>query len=131
MYSEFGQKTWLHTHGDYKREENYPLVGEYVKNAKIAGFHADEKHPAKWCAEMVRDKYKIAIAGTIHGPGALLNGPLSEIERETKQLIDDAGRGGGLMLAPSCEVPPDTPPENFKHWVDVAHGYGSYPLRKK
>jgi len=130
MYTEFGQKTWLHTHGDYQTEENYPLVGEYVKNAKVAGFHPDEKHSVKWCAEMVRDKYNIAIAGIIHGPGPLLNGPLEEIERVTKQLIDEAGRGGGLMLAPSCEVPPDTPVENFKRWVEVTHSYGSYPLKK-
>jgi uroporphyrinogen decarboxylase len=128
IYKDWGQKTWLHTHGDYKKPDTEPIIGEYVNEAKIAGFHPDEKHPPEWLQKHVKEKYHISIAGIIHGPGPLLNGPLEEIERVTKDAIDKAGMGGGLMLAPSCEVPPDTPPENFKRWVEFAHTYGKYPL---
>jgi uroporphyrinogen decarboxylase len=128
IYKDWGQKTWLHTHGDYKKPDAERIIGEYVNEAKIAGFHPDEKHPPEWLQKHVKEKYRISIAGIIHGPGPLLNGPLEEIERVTKDAIDKAGMGGGLMLAPSCEVPPDTPSENFKRWVELAHTYGKYPL---
>jgi len=128
IYKEFGQKTWLHTHGDYRTEEAYPIVKEMVEEAKIAGFHPDEKHSAEWLQKNVKEKFHIAVAGVIHGPGPLLNGPITQIETETKKIIDDAGNGGGLLVAPSCEIPPDVPPENVKAWVSTAHNYGKYPL---
>jgi len=128
IYSEFGQKTWLHTHGDYKTEGAYPIIGEYVEEAKIAGFHPDDKHPPEWLQKNVKEKYKISVAGIIHGPGPLINGPISEIDRVVRETVDKAGIGGGMMMAPSCEVPPDTPQENFKRWVQYCHEYGKYPL---
>jgi len=129
IYDRWGQKTWLHTHGDYKPENAYKIIGEYVEEAKIAGFHPDEKHPPEWLQEKVKKKYHISVAGIMHGPGPLLNGPLTEIEAVTKNIIAKAGEGGGLMMAPSCEVPPDTPPEHFRKWVEWTHHYGRYPIR--
>jgi uroporphyrinogen-III decarboxylase len=129
IFKATGQKTWLHTHGDYKTEGGQAILKEYVEDAKIAGFHPDEKHPPEWLQENVKKKYKISIAGIMHGPGPLLNGPLSNIEEVTKNIVSKAGQGGGLMMAPSCEVPPDTPPEHFKKWVEYTHHYGTYPLK--
>lgn len=126
IYEEFGQKTWLHVHGDFMSEETYPVLKEFVETSRVAGFHPDEKHPPEFLQDKVKKVYNIAVAGIIHGPGPLLNGPLDAIEATTKNIIDAAAEGGGLMIAPSCEVPPDTPPENFKKWVQVTHEYGAY-----
>ncbi len=129
IYDKWGQKTWLHTHGDYKTEGGQQIIAEYVHDAKIAGFHPDEKHPPEWLQENVKKKYNVCVAGIMHGPGPLLQGPLSTIEEVTKNIVQKAGPGGGLMMAPSCEVPPDTPTEHFKKWVEYTHHYGTYPMK--
>ncbi len=42
--------------------------------------------------------------------------------------ISKIGDGLGVLMAPSCQVLPATPQENFKAWVDATHEHGKYPL---
>ncbi|MBW6485626.1 MAG: uroporphyrinogen decarboxylase family protein [Syntrophobacterales bacterium] len=37
------------------------------------------------------------------------------------------GPGGGVLMAPSCQLLPATPGLHFKAWVDATHKYGKYP----
>ena len=120
---------YILTYGAYAEGWKLPdITTDTTLDTKIAGFHSDEKHPPEWLQKNVKKKYHISIAGIIHGPGPLLNGPASEIDSVTKNIIDKASIGGCLMMAPSYEVPPDTPMDNFKRWVEVTHTYGKYPL---
>lgn len=119
---EFGQKILLHIHGDFQREDTYPLVEKLIKECRIDALYFDEKHSAQWLKDNVRDKYNTPVCVPIHGPD--LNAwSLEEIDNFVKDTFKIMGTGRGVMITPSCEIPPDVPSEKFKRWVDSVHQY--------
>jgi uroporphyrinogen-III decarboxylase len=48
------------------------------------------------------------------------------IEAEIKNACEVAMEGSGLILAPGCEVAPQTPKENMKAYFKLARKYGKY-----
>ncbi len=55
---------------------------------------------------------KIALHGAVDVQGWLQRATQAEIEAEVNRLMDEVGRGGGYILAPSHHIQPDTPLEN-------------------
>ena len=55
---------------------------------------------------------KIALHGAVDVQGWLQRAAPEEIEAEVNRLMDEVGAGGGLILAPSHHIQPDTPLEN-------------------
>jgi hypothetical protein len=55
---------------------------------------------------------RIVLHGAVDVQGWLQRATLSEIEEEVNRLADVVGKDGGLILAPSHQIQPDTPLEN-------------------
>jgi len=126
---EFGQKTYLHIHGNFKGPKAYKLLERLVKEAGVAGLHMDEKHDPKWIKENIVERWHIPAGIIVHGADPIQSGPPEKIDAHVKEAIEAIGTPGlGYFMAPSCQVLPDTSNANFKAWVDATHKYGKYPL---
>jgi uroporphyrinogen decarboxylase len=55
---------------------------------------------------------QITLHGAVDVQGWLQRATPTEIECEVNRLMDEVGRGGGFILAPSHHIQPDTPLEN-------------------
>ena len=55
---------------------------------------------------------QIALHGAIDVQGWLQRATTAEIETEVNRLMDEVGRGGGFILAPTHNIQPDVPLEN-------------------
>lgn len=90
---------------------------------------ADIPYDCKDMAEM-KEKYgkKTALAGLIHTDSILLESPqrIMEIAREQIRTL---APGGGFVLAPACEYPPNLDLANALAVVRAAELYGRYPIK--
>ena len=122
VMEEFGQKTLLHIHGDFSKPDNYPLIEKFITEGHIGGIFLDEKHAGKWVIDNIRDKYHIPVCLPIHGPNLLEWSP-EEIGAFVKDELEYAAAGGGVMMTPSCEIPPTVSQQNLKAWIDAVHSF--------
>ena len=58
--------------------------------------------------------------------GVLSEGSPADVEKYCRQLINGCMEGGGFILSSSCEVPPETPPENIMAMKNAVIRYGIY-----
>jgi len=56
-------------------------------------------------------------------------GTVRDVREGVKQLLRDAGHGGGLFIGSSSEVVPATPVENIFAFYEACHDFGRYPLK--
>lgn len=70
----------------------------------------------------------IALIGYLPTDAFCLEAPSSVMETARKQIRELAG-GGGFVLAPGCEYPPNIDFVNARAMVRAAEIYGKYPLR--
>jgi uroporphyrinogen-III decarboxylase len=124
---EFGQGTWLHTHGDMTNPKAYAYLTALATQAGVEGFHFDEMNPTGWIMEHVVGKFNVSACIITDGH-LIVHGPTEKIRQEVKHQISQIGEGLGIMMAPSCQLLPATPNEHFKAWVDATHEFGRYPL---
>jgi len=124
---EFGKKVFMHIHGDMKNPKSYTFLESLVREAGVSGLHLDEKHDAAWIRERVVRQLNVPAALIVHG-AVIDGGPAEKIETIVKETIEIGGPGGGVLMAPSCQLLPATPGLHFKAWVDATHKYGKYPL---
>ncbi len=127
VMKEFGQKTLLHIHGDFRRPKTYPLIGKFIQDAHVHGLFLDEKHSAEWLRDNVLSKYDIPVCVPIHGPD-LCGWTLPEIDAYVRDAVRCAAPQGRVMMTPSCEIPPGVPRDHFKQWVESTHDHGKYPI---
>ncbi|MGC8777740.1 MAG: uroporphyrinogen decarboxylase family protein [Candidatus Caldatribacteriaceae bacterium] len=52
----------------------------------------------------------------------------SEVKEEVKRRIQEAGKGGGYIIAPSHNIQPDTPVANLLAYFEAIQEFGRYPL---
>ena len=124
---EFKQGVWMHLHGDMKKPDSYAYLTKLAKEAGVEGFHLDENHPPEWVKENIVKK--LGIPSCIMTNNSIITtGPVEKIRAEVKAQITKIGDGRGVMMAPSCQIPPPTTNEHFKTWVDATHEFGKYPL---
>jgi uroporphyrinogen decarboxylase len=76
----------------------------------------------------IKNKFgrNIALVGNLDVGGSLSTGTPEDVRRDTKQLIDTAGKDGGLVVASSHSIMPNVKPENFMAMIDTAQTYGVY-----
>ena len=125
--NEFSQKVFMHIHGDMKKPRSYVFLEKLVKEAGIGGLHLDEKHGAAWIRKNIINRLGVPAALIVHGAN-IANGPTEKIDALVKETIEIGGSGGGVLMAPSCQILPSTPGVHFKAWVDATHQYGKYPI---
>jgi MtaA/CmuA family methyltransferase len=63
------------------------------------------------------------IRGTLDPAGVLRFGSPRVVEEKCRQVIDLLGQTGNLILSGGCDIGPDTPPENLRTMVRVAHAH--------
>ncbi len=61
-----------------------------------------------------------AIFGNLNTVEVMLQATPDKVYDTAKKVCDRAGLGGGFILAPGCDLPPDTPFENIKAMVRAA-----------
>ena len=121
--NEFGHKVLMHVHGDMKKPKSYAFLEKLVREAGVSGLHLDEKHDAAWIRERVVGQLNVPAALIVHG-ATIAGGPVEKIEAVVKETIEIGGPGGGVLVAPSCQILPSTPGPHFKAWVEAVHRYG-------
>ncbi|MDA8082497.1 MAG: hypothetical protein M0024_02425 [Nitrospiraceae bacterium] len=66
---------------------------------------------------------KMSFGGNVAPVHVLLNKTAAEVEAACKEVIDIAGRDGGFILVPGCDIPPTIPYENLKAFHDAAFNW--------
>ncbi len=64
---------------------------------------------------------RICFAGNIDPVSTLLRGSPEAVEAACQRIIETAGRDGGFVLMPGCDIPPTVPLENLQAFVRSAH----------
>ncbi|MCL4491106.1 MAG: hypothetical protein M1510_04245 [Nitrospirae bacterium] len=63
---------------------------------------------------------KMCFGGNVAPVHVLLNKTAAEVEQACKEVIEIAGKDGGFILVPGCDIPPTITYENLKMFHDVA-----------
>jgi uroporphyrinogen decarboxylase len=63
---------------------------------------------------------KMCFGGNVAPVHVLLNKTAPEVEAACREVIEIAGKDGGFVLVPGCDIPPTIPYENLKVFHDVA-----------
>src|SRR5512135_3616922 len=66
---------------------------------------------------------KMCFGGNVAPVHVLLNKTAAEVEAACKEVIEIAGKDGGYVLVPGCDIPPTIPYENLKVFHDVAFNW--------
>jgi hypothetical protein len=113
---------FLHSDGDIR-----PLLDMLV-DAGIDGINPLERR-AHMDAVQLRKRYpRLILTGGMCNTDTLINGPVSKIQDEARQLID-LGREGGLVIG-THSVSPEIPLENFQVYDEVCRTYGNFSNNK-
>jgi len=111
------QRVYLHICGYID-----PLMEELIQ-VGFNGISIDETSSLKKMVEISRKR--VVIFGNVP-PHLLVDGTKAEIEESVRQCIEIAAKDSAFVLSPGCEIPPETPIENIKYFMEAAHKYGSY-----
>lgn len=88
---------------------------EQLKKLEADLINVDNKVDLKEARNILHD---VCIKGNLNPTKTLLYGTTDVIQNEAKKCIEIGGLG--YMLSPGCEVPKDTPHENFEAFVAAA-----------
>ncbi|MHA1432062.1 MAG: uroporphyrinogen decarboxylase family protein, partial [Candidatus Freyarchaeota archaeon] len=71
---------------------------------------------------------RVVLVGNVDPVKVMLEGTPQDVKEACRECIRQAAPGGMYMLATGCEVPPETPLENLRAFMDATREYGKYPL---
>jgi len=124
MLKEAGVASMLHSCG-----KQYDLVKMCAEETDLDCINPLEIPPMGDC-ELARVKQefggKLSLMGNLHTTDVMLRGSVEDVERASRQAIDDAGAGGGFILSTGDQCGRDTPEENIFAMIRVARSYGRY-----
>jgi uroporphyrinogen decarboxylase len=63
---------------------------------------------------------KMCFGGNVAPVHVLLNQDSAGVEKACREVIEIAGKDGGFILVPGCDIPPTIPYENLRTFHDVA-----------
>jgi len=72
---------------------------------------------------------RLALKGNVDCVRTLTFGSVEDVVNATKQVIRDAGPGGGLIVSSSNSIFSQVPPGNYLAMWNTIRTYGTYPLR--
>jgi uroporphyrinogen decarboxylase len=72
--------------------------------------------------------HKLALMGNVDLNYTLTRGTAQEVAEEVKNIIRDAGPGGGLLVGSANSVTNYVPMENYKAMLEAVRQYGRYPI---
>lgn len=71
----------------------------------------------------------LTLVGGVDCSQLLPLGTVEDVVRGTRQVLRDAGQGGGLIIGSSSEIVPSTPVENILAFYETCRTWGKYPLK--
>jgi uroporphyrinogen decarboxylase len=90
-------------------------------------------YPPDDCNDWVEMKQKwgdkVALCGAVHPGQTIFLGTPDDVKEECKQFIQEMAGGGGYVLAPGCEFPPNGSLLNAMAIAEAAELYGRYPIQ--
>lgn len=100
----------------FHNENNYPHLVDDVKDLEANVCHIGPKH------HMKEDKVRMhkCLMGNVHPLDELLKGSTELISRRCREIIQEAGAGGGLWLSTAGGMAPETAPEKMRILIDIA-----------
>ncbi len=66
---------------------------------------------------------KTCLAGNVHPIDVLLRGTPADVEAASRDCLDKAASGGGFILMPGCDIPPNVPEENVRAFLRTAESW--------
>ncbi|MCD4669189.1 MAG: hypothetical protein K8S14_01950 [Actinomycetia bacterium] len=119
-WHEYGVKCIFHSDGDYR-----PILDDLI-GAGYDGIHSMEPL-AGWDMGEIKKKYpKLVLVGNIDISQLLPNGSRQEVIEAVKKAIDDAGEGGGYIMASCSEIHDECKLENIIAMLETTWEYGRY-----
>jgi len=91
--------------------------------------HADVWHFGDDPA-ICKKKTHFCLMGNLEPAGVMLKGTPEEVEEQAKEVIYEAGEGGGLWLSTAGGLAPGTPFKNIEALIRACDKYGRYPLKR-
>jgi uroporphyrinogen decarboxylase len=64
---------------------------------------------------------KMCFGGNVDPVKIMLNGTVQDVEAACKDVIQKAGKDGGFVLMPGCDIPPTVPYDNIRKFIQIAH----------
>ena len=84
------------------------------------GLELDYKTNVRLAREVMKDR--AVFVGNIDPSGVLALATPVEVERKTRELIEVFSGTPRFILNAGCAIPAETPPENLKAMIRIAHG---------
>ncbi len=124
---------------DHIREKqafsSFFVCGHAQKNVEVMcqsgpdNISVDENIPLYFVKDICQ-KYNVSFGGNLQLTVALLMGNEEDVRRNTIETMD---RGGdtGFILAPGCDLPYATPPENLKLVAEIVHDQYQQDVSRK
>jgi len=111
----------FHCCGDFK------IFTEDIIKLGVAGIHPFQR-TAGWDIKEVKEKYgdRICIIGNIDSSRTLPYGKPKDVEKEVKDTINIAGKGGGLVIASDHSLHDGISMENIWAMINAVEKYGNY-----
>ena len=121
---EMGGYFIKHTDGNL-----WPVLDDLV-DAGIDGWHGIQRNIGM-DMDRLKARYgdRLCFFGGVNTE-SLLTGSTSQVREEVRTAIEQAGAGGGLVVASSNVVAPGSKLENYMAMRQAVRDYGSYPLKK-
>jgi MtaA/CmuA family methyltransferase len=108
-------------------EPMFELVDEWrqkYKNVKAISWWSAGASPN---LKQAKEKYpKLTLMSGIDHTNTLVTGTPADIEKEIAKSCQEAMHGAGLILAPGCEIAPQTPHDNMRAAIKAARKHGKY-----
>jgi uroporphyrinogen decarboxylase len=144
---DWGQQSGLimgpHLWGEFIRPRVERMYGEVKQRGKFVFIHSCGKvdelfpeliecgldvfnpfQPEVMDVFEVKRRYgdRLSFYGGISTQRTLPYGTVEQVRSEVERLLEEVGRGGGYMAAPSHAIPPDARPENVAAMIEVLQG---------
>ena len=113
-----GIRTVIHICG------NTTLILDDLSEYDFCGFELDYKTDAEKAKRTAGHSH--VLFGNVDPSGVLARGTPDEVRRKTGELIALWKPGGGFVLNAGCAIPPTTPPENLRAFLQTAREEGVY-----
>ena len=102
-----------------------PIIADVVATG-VPALSVDGPSSLAKAVEATDNKRKSVIIGNV--PTTLFEmGTRDEMFAAVKACLDIAVAGSGYILAPGCEIPPTSPVENVRWFMEAARELGRYP----
>jgi uroporphyrinogen decarboxylase len=112
-----GTKTLLHICGDTTdRLDSFPKTGADCISLD---------HKVDMGTAMDHLGGVMCVAGNLDPVKTLMSGTPDQVEEETINILEKAFGKGAFILMPGCDIPPETPIENIKRFIETGKKFAN------